>query len=207
MIFSLKRIFTPYLTIWYKPQATAVQFAQQKNKIYNFLFISLLAFGFLLDLLFFHFVIDLWPDNLFSLVGLKWIAVFTFLFGAIIYTLMTSIALFTWMMAKSLGGIGNISQTRSVLLLSLIVLLPLGLCFCLLVSALQNDPTSIVSALLMFVCIILLVYALVIFLKTLSGVHHFNFFRSLISLFAGIITGSLLVLFLYKTITPIWRMF
>lgn len=191
------------LKIWYKPRSTAAIFSQQQKRTTLFLFIGVLGFFYLIEMIFFLFLIGLTPVRLFSFAGLKWGLIFTILFGAAIYTLTTSIALFTWMMAKSLGGTANIPQTRSAVLLALFALLPLGVSFSFFALAVQK-PETLFPSFWMFSCLGLLVYGLAVFTKTVSGVHQINFWRSLISLFAGTVVGSLLVVFLYKIITPLW---
>ncbi len=203
-----------FILSWFRPQKVAHMIVDKCLRFSQFALIAIFAIFLLIQSYIFFWILDVPPSTakMLSLKGMGLIFLLFLMVGGTLYALMTSIALFVYIAAKSLNGVADIPTTRASLLWGMTFLIPATFLFnCALYSGtktriLQEQGGNLVYAYLTFVLLILLcialLYGMIFLIKSIAEINKFSFWRSLISVLCGTITGSLLVLFLFKTILP-----
>ncbi len=203
------KISPSLISIWFKPRTTIAAISQQRSRLGHFPIIALITFLLIMEAYFFLWLMD-FPkfEELHNWNGLILFLISFLFIGIVLYTILTSSALFVWIMAKSLKGQADIFTTRTALLWSIFTLLPVGIIssLTLFVEKIGStfDPNILnrpqLYILLEATCFVvffgLLFYGLLFSLKGISEVHKISILRAIIPLCLGVLTGILFVVFL-----------
>lgn len=189
------------LAIWLKPRKTISTFLEKKNRSVHLKIILVSAFLYSLQFITLLAILDLLPNSnkatpWFLFQGVFWLFLLVL---ALYITLSNGISLIIQFLVRSLGGKGNILETKTVVYWSSLCFLPVTLLYLLFNwnFMLSNSAREkglefpfILDILQILTAIGILgffIQGLIVLSKMLSEVHKFSVWRAIIAAFGGVI--------------------
>lgn len=211
--FSIK--IKQLLFIWQKPRSAITLFLNKETRFTHLRITIFLAFFYFFQLSALLWSVHLLSDisSFFTLEGSEWLVWLFIGLVAAITVILSVFSLVLFSFAKSLGGVGTFSQTRTAVYWSSMTTLPISFFFLLfigfgkinLMAHAQGSSRPIYSVILQSASaiglLISLIYGVIVFSKMVSELHRISIWRALASSLLGLSVSLILVVIILKIAT------
>lgn len=205
-----------FLKVWLFPRAAINHLLAKQTSLTRVRLVISLALTYFLQLAILLVITNHIPESsdLFSWTGLQVFLAFFFILTVEIGVILSILSMVFFILTRLLGGVGTLSETKSVVFGSSVISIPIGVLIVFFLRfgkstlmALENGDKitfyfglqSIAVLLMLF----LLIYSTIVLVKTLSEVHKISIWQSLPVVIFGVLASSVFAVMLFNL--SLWR--